>query len=616
MPPFSILILFVTVTIAFTPLGTSSFQLQSSFISSGGYRKSSRFTTSLRFPIPSLLKLSSTTAENALNTDTKVNDIQNTIGDVVILLPSKDADVLPSKFGTCSPAHNPNIKNAASHLAKKIHYFSDGTVKVHILDMPTTIDLPDEKSTANNSGKNLKNNQAIIENANALIALKLSSQVDISNLAQIFEIRRNFPSNQRNYLCQFALDCNSSFPSMVGAFDVSNPSASILPWTTYASAQRLERQMTDLFSRWTSDDFTVALMLFFNLFNTNRRDEAKYLDGNNNNNYVGKDNNRGPTSIPWVEHSIDATWEKGALQNAKEFYAMLTKCGPCVTKCLADPNCKACIDALNEVDTRDQVASYRTVVSYESDLLREFSFCILQKHNVFRCKASIPTMPVVKPLSGWRGKKQLTKEDSTALLIGHLDDDDAPEGGGRTDVSWKVACGANVAYDQFPSQNQLFYPSVNGRDLWYDPVFRVETIDGRNVWAKRHYKVRHAKIPGTFLFSVLDNGVTSNEFWTIVGAADDLSWVIFHYAGAASAVGQRYLGGLLCTADGTLPPEETLEEQIWPILRSCGIEPWELFVVDNDLHSTGALEAGKAPLDFYRKDVLFEKQKQMQNKLK
>jgi len=25
----------------------------------------------------------------------------------------------------------------------------------------------------------------------------------------------------------------------------------------------------------------------------------------------------------------------------------------------------------------------------------------------------------------------------------------------QLDVSWKVACGANAAYDQFPSQNQV-----------------------------------------------------------------------------------------------------------------------------------------------------------------
>jgi hypothetical protein len=29
------------------------------------------------------------------------------------------------------------------------------------------------------------------------------------------------------------------------------------------------------------------------------------------------------------------------------------------------------------------------------------------------------------------------------------------QGGAKKDVSWEVACGANVAYDQFPSQNQV-----------------------------------------------------------------------------------------------------------------------------------------------------------------
>ena len=120
-----------------------------------------------------------------------------------------------------------------------------------------------------------------------------------------------------------------------------------------------------------------------------------------------------------------------------------------------------------------------------------------------------------------------------------MDDPIALEQSSKSEISWKVAAGANVAYDQFPSQNQIFYEASNGKDMWYDPVFRVETIDGRNVWCKRHYRVREASEPGTFRFSVLDNGVTSNEFWTIVAVADDLSWIVFHYAGAASSVGLR-----------------------------------------------------------------------------
>jgi len=280
---------------------------------------------------------------------------------------------------------------------------------------------------------------------------------------------------------------------------------------------------------------------------------------------------------------------------------MVSKCGDCVIDCLKDETCKECLTILGDLDTRDQVASYRTIVSFESDLLREFSYCILQKNNVFGCDATVPTLPRVVPLERWRGAS-VTSDVARGILIGHLDDEMAIEGGRRTNVSWKVACGANVAYDQFPSQNQLFYPNANGKGMWYDPVFRVETIDGRNVWCKRHYKVRFGKIPGTFQFSVLDNGVTSQEFWTLVDCAEDLSWLVFHYAGAASAVGQKYLGGLLCTPDGSLPPESE-REVIWKAFRRCGIEPWELYTVDNDEESAGALAAGEPPLDYFRKTV-------------
>jgi hypothetical protein len=102
---------------------------------------------------------------------------------------------------------------------------------------------------------------------------------------------------------------------------------------------------------------------------------------------------------------------------------------------------------------------------------------------------------------------------------------------------------------------------------------------------------------------VSDNGVTSDEFWTIVGAADDLSWIVFHYAGAAKTVGLRYLGGLLCTPHGSLPSEAVLPE-IWDCFRSAGIQPWELYRVDNRLDTPGAIAAGSPPLDQYRGPIL------------
>lgn len=66
-----------------------------------------------------------------------------------------------------------------------------------------------------------------------------------------------------------------------------------------------------------------------------------------------------------------------------------------------------------------------------------------------------------------------------------------------------------AAYDVFPCQYQLFYRGKAKNSLWYDPVFKVLKINGGQVWRRRHYRCVRAEIPGTFNFSVLDNGVTS-----------------------------------------------------------------------------------------------------------
>lgn len=93
-----------------------------------------------------------------------------------------------------------------------------------------------------------------------------------------------------------------------------------------------------------------------------------------------------------------------------------------------------------------------------------------------------------------------------------------------------------------------------------------------------------------------------------MGVADDLSWIVFHYAGAAAAVGQRYLGGLLCTPDGALPSKDK-QEEIWEVLRGAGIEPWELYVVNNDPNAPGAIAAGPPPLHYYLDGVRAAKEK-------
>ena len=157
------------------------------------------------------------------------------------------------------------------------------------------------------------------------------------------------------------------------------------------------------------------------------------------------------------------------------------------------------------MDLRDQVGSYRVIVSYETELLEAFSLCILQQHNCFNCDAKIIADPVVPVLKEWRGEP-LTQAAARDIFIGHLDhvsyrnrrfneggeeeqsaaaavEQPVSDGDACGDLpwSWKVVCGANPAYDAFPAQHQLFYPAFDrsGKPtsaLWYDPCFKVRAF--------------------------------------------------------------------------------------------------------------------------------------------
>ena len=196
-------------------------------------------------------------------------------------------------------------------------------------------------------------------------------------------------------------------------------------------------------------------------------------------------------------------------------WCMFSNCRKEVLECVADPNCRAALDCLTGCGLNDQVCSYQCIVSYESPLFEKFSQCVLQRNNCMKNFAEIPELPVVEPMTTFRNAP-LTHEKAEEILIGWL---------GEERHSWKVVTGQNAAYDIFPNQHQIFYRGNSRRSFWYDPVFQAKTFDGSLVWRRRHYRVRRGKKPGTFFFSVLDNGVISNEFWRIADVDDDLSWV-------------------------------------------------------------------------------------------
>jgi len=336
--------------------------------------------------------------------------------------------------------------------------------------------------------------------------------------------------------------------------------AALMPWGKVAQGKRLCEQAAMLFGRNSSEDALYAL--FFIL-------HALVLE------------------LDIVKYTVNPTWEKGPLRNAQEFWGMCTTCGAEIREALTDPETKATIDLLNACDMRDQVGSYRIIVSYETPQLEQFSLCLLQKNNVFGCDARILDEPRVPLLSQWRGER-VDQRVARQLFIGHFECDEAHPMSRRLPWSWKVVCGANPAYDAFPAQHQIFYPSKKSSSaLWYDPVFKVETLDGRSVWTKRHYRCMPRQVPadlagedgssaGAWTLTTLDNGVVSKEHWSTVDAADDLSWIVFHYSGAAAVVGQSYLGGLLCSADGRWPRDADYE-RIAAAFRRCGIEMWELY---------------------------------------
>jgi hypothetical protein len=80
--------------------------------------------------------------------------------------------------------------------------------------------------------------------------------------------------------------------------------------------------------------------------------------------------------------------------------------------------------------------------------------------------------PDVQPLSVFRGAA-IDHDVAEDLFIGWLGRPNLGLGMQKLDWSWRVVAGQNAAYDQFPSQYQMFYRGKAKGSMWYDPVFQV-----------------------------------------------------------------------------------------------------------------------------------------------
>ncbi len=210
-----------------------------------------------------------------------------------------------------------------------------------------------------------------------------------------------------------------------GAASLLDKLQKALPFTTKASRARLLAQSELLLARGSSEDALFAALFLVHALVR-------------------------PCAV--VASDINPSWEKGVVRNIQEFKTMADCCGPQIAAALSDPKTKSAIDALNAVDLRDQVGSYRVIVSNETPQLEEFSLCILQQNNCFQSDAPILTEPKVPVQKQWRGRP-VDIEAARQIFIGHLADP-AAASPKQQPWSWKIVVGANPAYDAFPMQHQ------------------------------------------------------------------------------------------------------------------------------------------------------------------
>mmetsp|Transcript_2780 Transcript_2780/g.4731 ORF Transcript_2780/g.4731 Transcript_2780/m.4731 type:complete len:571 (+) Transcript_2780:25-1737(+) len=257
---------------------------------------------------------------------------------------------------------------------------------------------------------------------------------------------------------------------------------------------------------------------------------------------------------------------------ADTVFRAVDRCQEQFQNCFTQPRCLQSLACLSQCGLADQSCSYRCIVSYQSQAFTDFSLCALQKQNMLNSQIERPPTPQARPLDTFRGSA-MTHETAESILVGHFN----PENHRH---SWLVAAGSNPAYEQFALQYQLWYKGSAKNTFWYHPTFLVEALDGAKIWRTRDYRVRRRDTPGMWDFSVVDNGIISEERWHLLGADDDLQWIVLFYVGVARRAGLSYRGCLVLTPEGDMPgPEHS--EAISAAIARADMKPWELEATSN-----------------------------------
>jgi len=303
----------------------------------------------------------------------------------------------------------------------------------------------------------------------------------------------------------------------------------------WSDAAQLKSDIEDLWHRRTAEEAVYAMLVF--------------IDG---------------ALIP-----LDSIQIQKPVPTLETLSGAIGRCQDEFRACFTNVRCLQSLSCLSNCGLADQSCSYKCIVSYQTEAFTQFSLCALQKNNLLNSQVTRPTSPQPLLPEVFRGNP-LTFDLAEDILVGHYD----PEAGNP--YSWIVAAGSNPAYERFAWQYQLWYRGSKKNSFWYHPTFLVDALDGRKIWRTRDYRVRRSEVPGMWEFSVLDNGIISEEKWHLLGADDDLRWIVVFSIGAARRAGIFYRDCLVLTPDGKMPTSPSDMEGITTAVARAGMKLWEL----------------------------------------
>jgi len=217
--------------------------------------------------------LKETQAENGLDVEKKnINHSSKIVGTVLLLIPSTNTGCYSKVMSKEEDDSNSPLSfvDVAKQISSRVGEMSLDEIHVSVCSVPSSVVSENDGEEDFNSRREQVATAAL--EADVLIGLGLASPLELKFLSTIFRERRLADANNRTTKnkCQFSLDCFKNFAPIVGPYDEANPPSSVmmilLPWTKEAIGRKTMYEMMFLFQMWTVDDFSKALLLFFDRF--------------------------------------------------------------------------------------------------------------------------------------------------------------------------------------------------------------------------------------------------------------------------------------------------------------------------------------------------------------